>query len=195
MPDRWYTDFRKWCSIPFICLLLYLAIDGLTLCFGVRLILPASAQVSGKGGAAQGQGAPTQDRIEDLRRRLEADEKRLAELDPQAKALEDRAKDLQVLLATLATVGTIFGFALGVTTYVNLKDTQENAKTLIEDIRRKAKADLDEIRADFPAIARLNRKIEEILGELRLQVFQEWDQNSYKRLAAPDRQGKLFFGK
>ena len=72
----------------------------------------------------------------DFAARVAAVEKQSEDLTPKAAALENRAADLRRLLAALVTVGTIFGFALGVSTYVNLKDTQQSAKDVIQGVAR-----------------------------------------------------------
>src|SRR6266852_444432 len=176
MRKRWYIDFQRWYSIPFILLMLYLGLDIWTMRVGFTLWSPATAQTK---DAAKNAAPNTTDQavLQDLSQRLEGVEKRLDSM-PQAAALENRAADLQKLLAALVTVGTIFGLARGLATYVNLKDTQQNAeklitvtqqnaKELIENVRQHAESELAEIRADFPAIARLNRKIAAMLEELR----------------------------
>jgi len=156
--------------------MLYLGLDIWTMRVGFTLWSPATAQTKDAGKNAA-PNTTDQAVLQDLSQRLEGVGKRLDSM-PQAAALENRAADLQKLLAALVTVGTIFGLALGFATYVNLKDTQQNAeklitvtqqnaKELIENVRQHAESELAEIRADFPAIARLNRKIAAMLEELR----------------------------
>ncbi|MGA8028917.1 MAG: hypothetical protein WB992_17385 [Bryobacteraceae bacterium] len=66
------------------------------------------------------------------------------------ESLQQRADSLQKLLAALVTVGTIFGFALGLSTYFNLKELQQNAEKSAEKIQQDWEANLAEIRAAFP---------------------------------------------
>lgn len=176
MRKRWYIDFQKPFSIPFLLLIAYVSLDLLTFGFGIRLWFPASAQTIGQLGAPP---APDRQTIAALSKRVDAVEQRVNSM-PQAEALENRAGDLQKLLAALLTVGTIFGLALGVGTYVNLKDIQKNAER-----------DLAEIRADFPAIARLNRKIAVMLEELRSYGnlrLEELDEDSYSAFDPGERE-------
>jgi len=108
---------------------------------------------------------------------------------------EKRWDNLERLLAALVTVGTIFGFALGLSAYSNLKDTQEYARRIQADadkavtkIRKDAEETLAEIRAEFPAIGRMNRAVEQILIELQRRVLREWDENSYAKLTEAEKQ-------
>jgi hypothetical protein len=177
MRKRRYIDFRRPTSIPFILLIAYLALDVLTCGVGIHLLFPAAAQADDADKNKAPNAAPVA--TKDVLQRLEAVEKRLESM-PQATTIENRAADLQKLLAALVTVGTIFGLALGVGTYVNLKDIQKNAEK-----------ELAEIRADFPAIARLNRKIAIMLEEMRSYGnlrLEELDEESYSGFSADERE-------
>ncbi len=152
------------------------------------LWMPAAAQTGTSEAATKPVPASTSAEVEAKYQNLER----------MIGSTEKRLDNLQKLLAALATVGTLLGIALGVSTYLNLKEVQASAEKLlvkIQDDREASRKELkelkEEIRADFPGIARLNQKIAGILSELREQVFQEWDQNSYSRLLVSDRQGIL----
>lgn len=91
-----------------------------------------------------------------------------------------RVDNIQKILAALVTVSSIFGFAVGAFTYVNL--TQ---------IRASADKELNQLRADFPAIARMNEGVARVFANVRNEaalMFDGWDPDSYERLSEASRE-------
>jgi hypothetical protein len=114
-----------------------------------------------------------------------------ADIEAKSKDLERQMDYVEKLLAALVTVGTIFGLALGLTTYANAKDLQDRAEKDLARVKEEAKRYLDDIRADFPAIGRLNHRISDILNDITLYgnlKLDELDGKGYAQLKPAERQ-------
>jgi hypothetical protein len=169
-----FTDFGKWLSIPGICALLFLIFYATTLAVSLTLILPVEAQAP---------PTPAEIDAQNLAKQLAQADKQLAEANSRAAALDARMSNVQTMLTVLTAVGTLLGLVVGGTTYFNLKRIQQDATD-----------DLEQIRADFPAIASLNHKIKRLLEgmaarpQLRLEHL---DPETYKSFEPDAREDLL----
>jgi len=188
MTKRW-TDFSRPFSLPAILFLVFVLASVTSLSAGVYLY--AAPHNIAKGLSNTQPSTPQQS---GLMQPSAVDLDKLTveydELKTLMASVEQREDNLQKLLATLVTIGTLFGLAVGFSTYSNLKDIQKNTETAVTQLVTKGKQDLEELRSDFPAIGHMNRAIDEILVELQ-SMFHNWDHRRYAQMSELERQQVL----
>jgi hypothetical protein len=80
--------------------------------------------------------------------------------------------------------------AVGLSTYSNLKDIQQNTEKSVKTLLADAERDLAELRADYPAIGHMNHTIDTIVVELQ-SMFLDWDSARYDQMGEPEKQQVL----
>jgi tetratricopeptide (TPR) repeat protein len=125
-------------------------------------------------------------------------------------AYEKRAEDLEKLTALLTGLSVLYALALGVTSYIGLQNSLQQAKAIgdeLEALRTKAVTQLDEaeskatevvhqIRDEFPLFGYVDANLRRITRDfLRIMPFKGWSDHIYKNLKPQTTEEILFYEK
>ncbi|MGC2527517.1 MAG: hypothetical protein WA639_07195 [Candidatus Acidiferrum sp.] len=140
----------------------------------------------------------------------ESTKEKIEVLDVKIDEYNKRAEDLEKLTALLTGLSVLYALALGVTSYIGLQNTLQQAKAIsseLEELRAKAVKQLDEaqskavdvvhqIRDEFPLFGFVDANLRRITGDfLRILPFKGWSDQIYASLKPHTLEEILYYEK